>query len=423
MVRRKQVLAESLTDLIASGLGGRMHAGDRLGFWTFNEKVYSERILSQTWTPEASRAVADQAGRSLRSQWFEKQTRLDTAIAEIQKAAKASKFLTVILLSDGDSPMVGTPFDRSVNLVYREHFRELQRARKPFITTLVAREGQFVAWAVAVGGGGIKIPEAPDSLRIARSEETNATPSAPIAASNQVPKTVVKEAPRPSLPIEQPMRTPSLEVTGSLQDALPAPVENRPVESLEKPQDEKRSESSISRASSRSEGSAVAATPLAGQESPSLARHPKPSAEDEALSIPRPPDPTAPSDSTSAPAMTIPTPPPPRPEKSASNSSARSESRAPASKAVEPASVRDPRAQDRETTSSATSATEAPAQQLAAAAPKDSPSRGLASLLAGLALLAIALGLLTWSIRNYRPHSQPSIISRSMDGKAPRRRF
>ncbi len=423
MVRKKQILAESLTELIASGLGGRMHAGDRLGFWTFNEKVHSERLPSQTWTPETSQALADQAGRSLRSHWFEKQTRLDAAMAEIQKAAKAAKFLTVILLSDGDSPMTGTPFDRSVNLVYREHFRELQRVRKPFITTLVASEGQFVAWAVAVGGGGVKVPEAPNSLGTARSEATNASPSAIVPSPNQVRETVVKDAPRSSPPVEEPKGPTRLEETRASLEASPGRVENRPVESVEKSQTQTISDGPKSKALNSTEGSATPAALLARNDSPEPARGSKPVAEDETPPRAQTTNPAAPFSSTSAPAMTLFAPPPSRPEKTAPDSIPRSQSRAPTIKTVERAPARDTRAQEPATTAAATAAPDLPAQQVAAAAPKDPASRGLTSLLTGLTLLGIALGLLSWSIRSYRPRGQSSIISRSLDGKAPRRRF
>ena len=143
-------------------------------------KVHSNESQPRSG-PETS-GPADQTGRGLRSQWFEKQTRIDAAMAE-PEGNEGPKFLTVILLSDGDSPMTGTPFDRSVNLVYREHF-ELQRTRRPFVTTLVASNGQFVAWAWRWEEAESRSPTSRIRLESPVPKEQS-TPSATIPASNQ----------------------------------------------------------------------------------------------------------------------------------------------------------------------------------------------------------------------------------------------
>jgi hypothetical protein len=186
MVRQKQSLTNIVAWLIRSGANGRMRAGESFGLWTFNEEVFTRRFPRQFWSPENSSSLAGITLQFLKGQRFEKQTRLDKAVAELLKIADTAKPVTIFIFSDGDTSMVGTPFDRSLNLIYKEQGPKARRARQPLITALVVRDGRFLGWAVSVGGQTMNIPEVPTMAPPTRvlmpslTTLTNAASSSPI---------------------------------------------------------------------------------------------------------------------------------------------------------------------------------------------------------------------------------------------------
>lgn len=161
-MRREEVTVRNLAyDLLRSGLNGRMRAGDGFAIWTFNDEVQTDRFPPQSWLPELNQALAKRTYEFLKRQRCEKQTRMDKAMTAVTKLMRATGSLTVFLITDGDDTIEGTPFDRDLNLIYLHRYRELRKARKPFVTTLVAHDGKWLAWAVNAAGEPLTIPDEP----------------------------------------------------------------------------------------------------------------------------------------------------------------------------------------------------------------------------------------------------------------------
>ncbi len=220
MARQKQTLVRTLSDLILNGLNGQMRPGESFAVWTFNEEVSTLRFTTQIWTPEHREALAERTAQFLNKKRFEKQTRMEKAIAEMWRAVKASEAITVILLSDGDRAVIGTPFDRSLNLAYAERGRELRKARKPFVTALVARGGQIVAWAITAAGEPMILPDVSHLLQLSRppASPTSAPPNIP--PPSLVPQQIEIAAAEPK-PAQPPQETPSPSIQRS---SVPSPT-------------------------------------------------------------------------------------------------------------------------------------------------------------------------------------------------------
>ncbi|HWN96628.1 MAG TPA: hypothetical protein VNT99_16485, partial [Methylomirabilota bacterium] len=56
--------------------------------------------------------------------------------------------LTIIIVSNGETPIAGTPFDDAINARFRELAPQMKRAKLTVNTALVARDGALAAWAV-----------------------------------------------------------------------------------------------------------------------------------------------------------------------------------------------------------------------------------------------------------------------------------
>ncbi|MHB8519435.1 MAG: VWA domain-containing protein [Limisphaerales bacterium] len=196
-MRREEVTVRNLAyDLVRSGLSGRMRAGDGFAIWTFNDEVQTDRFPPQSWLPELNQALAKRTYEFLKRQRSEKQTRMDKAVTAVTKLMRATGSLTVFLITDGDDAVEGTPFDRDLNLIYLHRYRELRKARKPFVTTLVAHNGRWVAWAVNGAGEPLTIPDEP--ARAALGAVPPASPPTASPSPTPAPASPVKHEPAAS---------------------------------------------------------------------------------------------------------------------------------------------------------------------------------------------------------------------------------
>ena len=193
MVRRRQALYDAVSDIFEGGLSGHIREGETVEMWTFNENVDAASIPPRPWRRAEARGLAARAVNYLKNRRFAKRTRMAGLMAKIVDASKSAEQFTVVLLSDGDTDVVGTPYDRSVNLAYRDYGRAVRRARQTFVTILRGREGEFRAWAVIRGGDRIQVPILPEPRR-----EIVARLKNPLIRTNALPLTESAK----SLPIE-----------------------------------------------------------------------------------------------------------------------------------------------------------------------------------------------------------------------------
>jgi hypothetical protein len=149
MAPQKAVLCITAHELIYGGIRDQMKPGDTFSLWTFNQDTDTQQFPVLEWNPDRKVFLANQVSVYLNNQPFQKISRLDKALPEILGLTRDSRKLTVLILSDGLEFFQGTPFDVSINEVYRERSRELRQAGKPFITLLQAMDGQIVGWSVA----------------------------------------------------------------------------------------------------------------------------------------------------------------------------------------------------------------------------------------------------------------------------------
>jgi hypothetical protein len=239
-MRREAVTVRNLVhDLIHSGLGGAMRAGDIFAVWTFSDEVYLNRFRAQAWLPELNQAFANRTYEFLRRERCERRRRMDRAVTTINQLLRTTDPLTVLLISDGSDTVAGTPFDRELNTFYQAHYREWYKARKPFVTTLVGRHGQWVAWAVNGPGEPINMPDAPPTLARAANAESTAPPPNPSAPPTTTAN-IQSNQPRPATASPTlPTNQPPIQHATAKPEPTPTPIAVAPspakVELREKP--------------------------------------------------------------------------------------------------------------------------------------------------------------------------------------------
>lgn len=186
MQRAADGLYRTTHRLVASGLGGRMRDGDVFTVWTYADTVLTREFPLNAWTPDLNIALANRTYEFLAQQKFRGKSNLRPVFAELGQALAIATNLTIVLISDGTDVIVGTPFDRPINVTYGKRASEMRAARMPFITSLVTQRGEFTHWSVRGGLEDVSLP----------------FPEPPVAPAPVVAQTppAVTPAPKPAPP-------------------------------------------------------------------------------------------------------------------------------------------------------------------------------------------------------------------------------
>ena len=228
MCHLDQASREVVFELIHNGLHQQMRAGDTFSIWTFNSEPHVGKYPLQVWDPRKNLDLAGAASKFLKAQRYGGESRLDRLFKALSQVIGAAQDVNIFILSDGDAPIVGTPFDRNINATYRTQIGKLRLAKKPFLTTLVARGGQFTHWSVTIGDQYFRLPDAPELVPI----KAIISAAQPSAAPN-ARESVAGEPPNPDLPPPNPLPIASDPL--SIPIAASAPITTPPAPAVASP--------------------------------------------------------------------------------------------------------------------------------------------------------------------------------------------
>lgn len=207
-------------DLIFTGAQGRMEPGSIYDLWLFNDRAITNQFRLMNWDPMLNRALANNASEFLKGMRYEKSVRWDRLWPSLQPLLAKNRPLTLFLVSDGYEEMEGTPFDESLNEIYRAQRREARREKIPIVTILEARQGRLAAFAVSRPGSAIPF-ESLDAQLARAFPETAVAPSLAGSTSDSRTPAPAETASVPSTP--DPIQPPSPD------PLMPEPAEPEPV--------------------------------------------------------------------------------------------------------------------------------------------------------------------------------------------------
>ncbi|HEX7470430.1 MAG TPA: hypothetical protein VF437_06835 [Verrucomicrobiae bacterium] len=161
MGRRDQAMQVAVQNMLLSGMSGQLRRGDTIGLWIFNDDLYTGRFPLQIWMPEGRQTIALRVMEFLKRQRYEKDTRFDKVITAVNRLAANSDTLTVILITDGDEKIAGTPFDKPINASFKQDHGYQKKVRAPFIVALRAQGGKLVDYTVTLAPWPVKFPPLP----------------------------------------------------------------------------------------------------------------------------------------------------------------------------------------------------------------------------------------------------------------------
>ena len=193
MRRIEAATRQAVFDLAFTGLNGYMRSGDTFGLWTFNEETQAGDFPMQVWDEQNPMDAATRAATHLRGQRYAGESDTSVLMTKLQSVIGAVRNVTIFIVMDAGTKFEGTSFDESANNSIQRQARAQAQARKPFITTIIAREGRVAAAFVTIAGQPINLPERPAPALVKKSPAPAAVAEAR-AASAPTPTPIPQRA-------------------------------------------------------------------------------------------------------------------------------------------------------------------------------------------------------------------------------------
>lgn len=227
MQKRTENVQKLVGEIVFSGLGGDMRSGDTIGLWTFNDELRTGQFPLQRWTKTTRQRVAATVVQFLQQQPFEKTAKPAVFWDALTNIVARSERITVVIVSSGSDPIIGTPFDESITQNFLKNDDAQRKAKMPFITMLRAYQGKFISFSVNLPPWPMELPEYPKEARrapepaVAKPEpgatQTLPPPVIPVADHSPVYAT--------NLPVVEPATEPTAtNITSTVLDPMPSPT-------------------------------------------------------------------------------------------------------------------------------------------------------------------------------------------------------
>ena len=181
-------LRETIFDLLYSGIRGRMTNGDTYGLWVVTDRNDTSFPMD-IWRGRNGVEMGVKATAHVKGRAFKGKARLDLAMADALSVVKNVGDLTIVLVSNGETPVSGTPFDQAINARFRELAPQMKRAKGTVNTAFIAQNGALVAWAANAPEFLISVPQVAPKTKPVKAEVAAAQTNALAVASNVVAKT------------------------------------------------------------------------------------------------------------------------------------------------------------------------------------------------------------------------------------------
>jgi hypothetical protein len=194
-----EISRQAVFEMIFTGLAGHMRSGDTFGLWAFDDAVYAGEFPMQVWDAQNPLDTASRAALFLHDRKCSGTARTDLLAEKLRVVMKIAVDVTILVVTAGEAPFQGTPFDESINAEYDMRGKERRRLKKPFVTTLVARGGQVSSARVTIVGEALTLPDRP----VAAKPLTHSAPPRAASATgstNAVARTPATPATQSSVP-------------------------------------------------------------------------------------------------------------------------------------------------------------------------------------------------------------------------------
>ena len=161
MKKRLPAVQAEVNDLMASSMGGQLHAGDSLGVWTFDQDLRTGQFPLQHWRPDDAATITSSINKFVGKQHYANGTRFNALQPQLNQVIQNSGRLTVLIFCDGEDEIKWTPYDDGINRVIQQRLAEQKRTRQPFVLVLRTQLGQYAGCTMNFPPGMVSVPEFP----------------------------------------------------------------------------------------------------------------------------------------------------------------------------------------------------------------------------------------------------------------------
>jgi len=161
MKKRVPATQYAVERLFFSVMNGQLEPGDSIGAWAFDRKLRAGDFPLQHWIPQNAAAIAADITNFVASQRYSKSTSFDAVMPGVNELIRNSEQLTVLIFCDGEGEMKGTPYDDSLNAIFKQHQAELGKAGQVFIVVLRSQLGEYTGYTINSSAIGVNFPGFP----------------------------------------------------------------------------------------------------------------------------------------------------------------------------------------------------------------------------------------------------------------------
>jgi hypothetical protein len=212
----------AVRELLASSMRGQLRRGDSLGVWTFNDTLYTGKFPLQKWSLEAKDEIATSVASFVGNQKCEKKADFNPVVPALDKLVRGSDYITIILVTDGEERITGTPYNGQINEFFQLWRDQQRKAQMPFLTILRASHGTITHYAMNTAPWVVEMPPlAPEIQALAEAEKKPAAP--PKVQTSSVPPLIFRgKNPEPVVPMATVTNVPVLAGTSTVAGVPPS---------------------------------------------------------------------------------------------------------------------------------------------------------------------------------------------------------
>ena len=183
---------QTLNDLLAANLQSEIQDNDDLAVWTVDQSLHPGQFPLASWDPNDAAMYGDRLGEFLGQQKYSRHVDLAAVQPLLNRVAKNSERLTVLIFCTTQSRLLGTPYDSGVNETITNMAAKIKGGPVPLLLVLRSYHGDYLGCSVN-RSAPLNFPKFP------------APPPEPAPATNPPVVAAVPPVVRPAAPVVPPL--------------------------------------------------------------------------------------------------------------------------------------------------------------------------------------------------------------------------
>jgi hypothetical protein len=135
-------------DMFIHNIQNEIETGDDLAVWTVDQQLHTGAFPLASWSPDDAEMSAERLNDFLGNQKFTRHASLVALQPLLNRVVKNSERLTVVIVCDSQSRLVGTPYDSGVNEIISNAVTRIKGPPVPFLLVLRAYHGEYLGCSV-----------------------------------------------------------------------------------------------------------------------------------------------------------------------------------------------------------------------------------------------------------------------------------